>query len=1432
MPEAARLTDPICHTSALTGFLVGAVIGIALIAAVAFATFTCGFGVALLAGMAAGIGASGILSAGEAIGRMFTTRTGQILTGSPNVFTNKLNAAYAKLSTVQCGNHNAAPLVAEGSSNVFINGQGAARKEDKITCGAKIDGGSSNVRIGGETVRYLPVEDEVPGWLRTAVDWAFALAGLVGGLAGLARQLAKQGMKLSLRSFTPCAAKFIGGFVLGEVAGRYIIGPTIERTVGGLLGHPVDVTSGRKLLLAHDEVDFSLPAHIPLECRRFYASDLDHVGALGRGWLLPWDPRLEARGERLHYFDLQGREMVFPRVEPGHAVHSEAEQRTLSCTRDGRYVLHTIDETYYEFGPLPADGVAWLRRMEDQRGQWHAFERNGDGRLEAIRTSSGQHLRLDYAHPLGRLTSIEVVEGGTPGALVRYGYDDRGQLTRVTDAQGRVTRTFAYADGRMISHRDIRGFECHYRWAEIDGQARVVEHGTGTGERYLLQYDVTQRITTATDELGRQARWQYDEHRHIVDSTDFDGSRYRIEYNEAGHPVALHLPGDRSIRLERDGLGRIVKEADPLGRVTTTTYHANSLRVMERVLPGGAVYRADYDPRGLMLSSTDPLGRVERYEYDQAGLPQTHVDARGGIKRMWWNRRGQLVAYTDCSDKTTHYRYDADGNPAAVIDASGRRTEFQVTRSGDVQAVVLPDGSRETYEYDGAGQVSRHVDAFGRERGWQYSPRGQIVASLDPAQRTLRYDYDPRGRLIALTNANGAQYRFEYDRADRLAREIRPDGTERHLRYDAAGDLAGIVTLGTPGKHDAWPRPVPITGEVPAPAPAMPERARREVRFERDAIGRLTVRHTYTAVTAYAWNDSDQLVEANVSPTEAGAALGLKADRVAFDYDVAGRLVAEHGAHGSVRYGLDSLDNLAALTLPQGQRIDTLMYGSGHVHQIRLGDKIVSDFERDDLHREILRSQGRLSQRCGYDALGRKTWQSADFDAEALTAGQGKLWRRYGFDPHGELGEQQDSLRGTTRYEYDPAGRLQQRTDRQTQEQFAWDAAGNLLDDIARKSRGRLEDNRLKVWQDIRFDYDPFGNVVEKKKGARQVQRFRFDADDRLIEVVTENAHGRIETRFAYDALGRRIERSETIHEPSRLQPQTERKRFVWQGLRLLQELRETGVSNYLYSPDDAYAPLARIDQALSEDKSQAQGAGAIYHFHTDLVGAPLEVTDEAGELAWAGRYQAWGKVMRNEDPALSPKIEQPLRFPGQYADESTGLHYNTFRYYDPDVGRFVSPDPIGLIGGENLYAYAPNPTGWSDPLGWMPWAWNGDTGMGHHLVPRGKANSVGLDLLGTERHTPTFFPEPYDAGMHESIHQAQRPHIGKIQGPWTGTADELLAASRRGLADLPDMRGSLKIPATGEILASGVTPTEAFDRLTEWHNTKLQERAASNTGC
>ncbi|WP_311767348.1 RHS repeat-associated core domain-containing protein, partial [Burkholderia contaminans] len=102
-----------------------------------------------------------------------------------------------------------------------------------------------------------------------------------------------------------------------------------------------------------------------------------------------------------------------------------------------------------------------------------------------------------------------------------------------------------------------------------------------------------------------------------------------------------------------------------------------------------------------------------------------------------------------------------------------------------------------------------------------------------------------------------------------------------------------------------------------------------------------------------------------------------------------------------------------------------------------------------------------------------------------------------------------------------------------------------------------------------------------------------------------------------------------------------------------------------------------------------------------DHLGTPQELLDESGKVVWLGRYRAWGgeKTVWREIPERN-EVGNAIRFQRQYRDEETGLHYNRNRYYDPNTGRFISKDPIGLQGGLNAWQYAPNPITWIDPLG------------------------------------------------------------------------------------------------------------------------------------
>ncbi|HFX9290078.1 TPA: RHS repeat-associated core domain-containing protein [Salmonella enterica] len=1084
MYEAARVDDPIYHTSALAGFLIGAIIGIAIIALAAFAFFSCGFLAGLILGFMADQIASGVLQLGEAIGRSIHHTAGKILTGSENVSTNSRPAARAVLSTVKCDNHIAEKRIAQGSENIYINSQPAARKDDHTECDAVIEDGSPNVFLGGGTQTVLEISSEIPDWLRKVVDVLFVVASLLGGLAGAWRQAAKLGTKFG----TKCAAKFIGGELVGMAVGE---------AISGLFSNPVDVTTGQKILLP--ETDFTLPGRLPVTCSRFYASHLETVGLLGRGWRLNWETSLRDDDEHITLTGVQGRELRYPKtmLTPGHQIFDPEEQLYLSRLHDGRYVLHYTDRSYYVFGDFDSDGMAYLLFMETPHRQRIVFGHEG-GRLVRIASSSGHHLLLHRTQtPAGeRLSRIELVQGGTRGNLVEYRYDDNGQLTGVVNRAGTQVRQFAYENGLMTAHSNATGFTCRYRWQELDGAPRVTEHDTSDGEHYRFDYDFAAGTTTVTGRQGETWQWWYDRETYITAHRTPGGGMYRFTYNEDHFPVNIELPGGRTVAYEYDIQNRVVKTTDPEGRVTQTQWNGEFDEITRTALDDDAVWKTQYNSHGQPVQETDPEGRVTQYAYDEQGQMCSRTDAAGGTQ-------------------------------------GGVRRETQ--------------------------------------------------------QR------DALGRLLRTENEHG-QRTFSYNRLDQI-----------------------------------------------------------------------------TAVT--------------LTPTEAGQQQHrMQADTVRFEYDRSGWLTAEHAGNGSICYQRDALGNPTDITLPDGQHLTHLYYGSGHLLQTALDGLTVSEYERDSLHRQIMRTQGQLATYSGYDDDGLLSWQRslASGSAPVLPgqrpARQGCVTSRdYYWNNHGEVGTIDDGLRGSVVYSYDRSGYLTGRSGQMyDHDRYYYDKAGNLLDN---EGQGAVMSNRLPGCGRDRYGYNEWGELT-----TRRDQQLEWNAQGQLTRVISGNT----ETHYGYDALGRRTRKATY----GRHTGHTARSRtdFVWEGFRLLQEnVQQQGWRTYLYDAEQPYTPVASVT-GRGESRQ-------VWYYHTDVTGTPQEVTAADGTLVWAGYIRGFGENAADISNS-GAYFHQPLRLPGQYFDDETGLHYNLFRYYAPECGRFVSQDPIGLRGGLNLYQYAPNPLKYIDPLG------------------------------------------------------------------------------------------------------------------------------------
>ena len=696
MFEAARFGDEIAHTSALGGFLIGAALGIALIATVAIATFTCGFGVALLAGLAAGVGGSLLTSLGESIGSSFSSPSGTIVLASANVFINSRKAAHVEKSIGACDKHSGPVQVAEGSTNVFINGTAAARKGDKITCGAKISSGSDNVFIGGGTHRYLPVDDEIPGWLRTTVDILMAVAGAAGGIA----QLIKAGTQAGMKAVMPCVLKFTAGFVAGEVASRYVVGPAIERAVGGLVGNPVDATTGRKVI--PDETDFSLPGLMPIDWSRFYASDLSVDSVLGKGWVLPWEQSLRRSGRFVYLTDNQGRTVPFVDVQPGERVYNPHEQVYLVCTEGGHYLLQTLDNIFFYFGEVPDDNAPVpLQRIENSLGHFLHFTHTVEGKLTDISATGGVRVHLHYDNPLGRLTDVKrIVDNQAVETLVQYRYDDNGQLIEVINRNSDSVRRFSYIDGVMASHSNALGLTCNYRWQTIADQPRVVEHWTSDGEHFHFRYDIDARTTWITDVLGREAEIHYNSDHRVTSSRDFGGEHYVIEIDDTGNMTGLTLPD-----------GNVV------------------IRLIALVNENNAAYQFAYDASDRLVEEKRIDNLTRQFSYNLGGH-LTRVDEIG------YGERGERP------QRHTEFERDPIGRLLAKLNANARQdyTYDDADRLLSIERLPTADGKK-------LGVSEEKLD-------FAYDLLGRLIKETTP-QGALSYDYDPLSNLTTLTLPTG-----------------------------------------------------------------------------------------------------------------------------------------------------------------------------------------------------------------------------------------------------------------------------------------------------------------------------------------------------------------------------------------------------------------------------------------------------------------------------------------------------------------------------------------------------------------------------------------------------------------------------------------------------------------------------------------------------
>jgi RHS repeat-associated protein len=273
-----------------------------------------------------------------------------------------------------------------------------------------------------------------------------------------------------------------------------------------------------------------------------------------------------------------------------------------------------------------------------------------------------------------------------------------------------------------------------------------------------------------------------------------------------------------------------------------------------------------------------------------------------------------------------------------------------------------------------------------------------------------------------------------------------------------------------------------------------------------------------------------------------------------------------------------------------------------------------------------------------------------------------------------------DAQRGPTFYQHDARGRLVSQVTPQGTLHRSMDAVGNVVRSSLSANRRYGRGSRLEEADSIRYSHDEDGNQTERIEADGKRWRYRWNGAGMLSEL--ERPDG-LKVRFEYDTFARRTRKMLVRSSPDGSETVEGDTRFVWDGHTLVHELPAgASVATWYFEPD-TFTPVA------------LEREGHRWDIVSDHLGTPTEMYDGLGQLAWRMQIDAFG--VKQTDVALQ---HCPWRWPGQYEDEETGLHYNRYRYYDAQAGRYISQDPLGLAAGLQLYGYPEDPLVTVDPLG------------------------------------------------------------------------------------------------------------------------------------
>ena len=715
---------------------------------------------------------------------------------------------------------------------------------------------------------------------------------------------------------------------------------------------------------------------------------------------------------------------------------------------------------------------------------------------------------------------------------------------------------------------------------------------------------------------------------------------------------------DPPITYQYDLLDRVVWVKDGLDNVTETTYDANGMITEIKTTYVDDSVRIhsqrSYDAADRLVAETDANGNTTTFEYDPQGNTVKITDDNDNGSRFEYDSQDRRTATLNENGHRWQTVYDAAGQAVAQISPDGKKSRFVYDAIGQLSTATSPLDNTTVFQYDANGNTTRTTDANSNNTDLTFDGFNRVKTTTDSEGQITSYEYDLLGNRTKITDAENHITTFIYDDLGRLTAETNPLGQSTAYTYYQTGQLRTQTDRNGAVSHfsyDALNRLTQtdfITDET------------SETRTY-DAFGNLATLGNSDVTYSYSYDANNRLTR----KTD-----GRSGKSLHYSYDTSGNISQKIDYQGTTTtYQYDSSNRLVGLSNPDHTRVAYQYDGNGRLLTRILSSGAKSKYRYDN--------DGRL--------IGLDNFSSSD----ALVHSQG-------FTPD-NVGNIVSLTNGAEAIPllYDDTYQLSSADDRS----YTYDSAGNrLTDTIGGVTRYFTYDNGnrlLNIRSDSllgpvlnAFTYDANGNRLTKKDGSgTTIESYIYNQQNRIRSLT--NSNGTLS--FKYDPYGYRVEKNG----PNGL------RRYYLEGEHL------EAITNQYDQPLVTYFRGVVVDEIIhgweySDTKTATHTLAtdnryrASLTFHHNHQRSVAAITDLKGVVLQTTHYAPFGKTL-----ATTGTLDNALLYTGRELDSESGLYYYRARYYDSELGRFLTEDPLGFEAGVNFYAYVGNnPVNNTDPTG------------------------------------------------------------------------------------------------------------------------------------